>query len=433
MLLRIILNNFLSFRESTQFDMFPNPRRTSEAEHVYTRSGISFLKQAAVYGPNGAGKSNLIEGIMFLKSFVTEKDFFNREVYERCRFRLDPDSGRKPTELMVEFIASDGQPYIYFISLDVDGVAEESLMASGLGKTDDILIFRRRRDALDLRGNVSEEVGEIISRLLRLNPYSSFVALNHDLPVVNDPAIGELFGWFDTSVLTISPSSTLPTLIEWIVKERELKEFIGDMLPRLCLGIEGMDVEIQPAEEWIRSHTAELPESTLDNLNDGEFISRMKNERVSLAVFAENGVKKIGRLLFSQLGPEGYAGQMDIESQSDGTVRLLTLLPALYNAVKGGKTVIVDEIDYRMHPKLSVGIVEYFANNRETNGQLIFTTHETALMEKRHLLRNDEIWFADKREGVTRLYSLNDYRLHHTMSVRNGYMDGRFGAIPRIQ
>lgn len=150
-------------------------------------------------------------------------------------------------------------------------------------------------------------------------------------------------------------------------------------------------------------------------------------------MFSEKGVKKVSRLVFKQIGSDGFIGKLDIQSQSAGTVRLLTLLPAIYAAVKKGATIVIDEIDYKMHPSLVVGLVEYFAKNQDSTGQLIFTTHETSLMEEKHLLRNDEIWFVDKKDGSSRLYSLNDFKLHHSLSVRNGYLDGRFGAKPCIE
>lgn len=102
--------------------------------------------------------------------------------------------------------------------------------------------------------------------------------------------------------------------------------------------------------------------------------------------------------------------------QSDGTLRALTLLPALYYACKQGKTVVVDEINCCLSPTMVKGIVEYFAKTADTNGQLIFTTHDNQLLDERDILRSDEIWFVDKREGASVIYSHNDFKEHHTIS-----------------
>ena len=75
------------------------------------------------------------------------------------------------------------------------------------------------------------------------------------------------------------------------------------------------------------------------------------------------------------------------------------------------------------------GIVEFFAKTNDTNGQLIFTTHDTALLDAKDVLRSDEIWFVDKREGASVLYSHNDFKEHNTISTLRGYNEGRYGAI----
>ena len=73
--------------------------------------------------------------------------------------------------------------------------------------------------------------------------------------------------------------------------------------------------------------------------------------------------------------------------------------------------------------------MEYFAKTERTNGQLIFTTHDTQLLNEKDILRPDEIWFVDKRKGASVLYSYNDFKEHHTISPFRGYNEGRYGAI----
>ena len=75
------------------------------------------------------------------------------------------------------------------------------------------------------------------------------------------------------------------------------------------------------------------------------------------------------------------------------------------------------------------GIVEYFANNDSSNGQFIFTTHDTQLLDEENILRSDEIWIVDKREGASVLYTHNDFKEHHTISRLRGYNEGRYGGI----
>ena len=109
--------------------------------------------------------------------------------------------------------------------------------------------------------------------------------------------------------------------------------------------------------------------------------------------------------------------------------RTFQLVYTLYYACKQGKTVVVDEINCCLSPTMVKGIVEYFAKTADTNGQLIFTTHDNQLLDERDMLRSDEIWFVDKREGASVLYSHNDFKEHHTISPFRGYNEGRYGAI----
>ncbi|MDR0395555.1 MAG: ATP-binding protein, partial [Tannerella sp.] len=74
----------------------------------------------------------------------------------------------------------------------------------------------------------------------------------------------------------------------------------------------------------------------------------------------------------------------------------------------------------------------FYADNK-SNGQLIFTTHTTRLLNQQELVRPDEIWLTEKSEGHTEMFSLNDFKLHNTLNIENGYLDGRYGAVPVIE
>lgn len=87
-------------------------------------------------------------------------------------------------------------------------------------------------------------------------------------------------------------------------------------------------------------------------------------------ISVEDGVQKISQMMFRQFGENGFSKEMDIQAQSDGTVRLLSLVPAFYAAMQSGKTVAIDELDHSIHPHLVRELVRYFSSH-ETNGQLI--------------------------------------------------------------
>lgn len=453
MLLRIIIENFLSFKDTVQFDMFPNRKRTALDYHVYTHGVVPVLKQAAVYGANGAGKSNLVKALGFIRDFATDKDFLEHDHADKWVYALQKAPNELPLEIALEFLVNDTEGYIYAISISKRGVEKEKLYKSGFGDGAPTPVFERAAGEVKFNFEIPDNLRVLVKRLLKRNPNSSFLALNGEFPVVAGRDIFRALAWLRNSLVLIDSSSTVPALIHMLRKDKALMEFTDETMRKLCLGISSVDIETEDASEWVMKHADMISPDEIDRLKDNEFIARMDNERQSVSAFSEHGVKKVARFVFNQYGTDGYIGKMDISNQSDGTVRLLTLLPGLYEAIYKGRTVIIDEINHQMHPALILGLVKRFATDRNTKGQLIFTTHETSFLEevpkrweecgekrkfevrdiKKHkekLLRNDEIWFAEKKEGQTRLYSLNDFKFHNTLSVRNAYFDGRFGAYP---
>jgi len=94
--------------------------------------------------------------------------------------------------------------------------------------------------------------------------------------------------------------------------------------------------------------------------------------------------------------------------------------------------VVVDELDASLHTYLAEDIISLF-NSKTTNpngAQLIATTHDTNLLNRK-LLRRDQIWFTEKDDkGATALYPLTDIRTRNTDNIEKGYLEGRFGAVP---
>jgi hypothetical protein len=110
---------------------------------------------------------------------------------------------------------------------------------------------------------------------------------------------------------------------------------------------------------------------------------------------------------------------------------MLTLIPAFYDALFNEKTVFVDEIENSIHPNLIFEMVKYYSSKR-SNGQLIYTTHLSKLMDQQELLRLDEYWIVRKESGQTKMRSLSEFSIHNTIKIENGYLQGRYGGVPRV-
>jgi hypothetical protein len=428
MLLRLKIKNFLSFFEETTFDMFPNPKRASFPNHIYGEMTVPLLKQAAIYGANGSGKSNFIKAISFLKTFVTNEDFLKNVDLEDYIFQL---TAAKQTKICfeIEFLIK-GKYLIYKLELDKQNI-QETLSHSGLGKTADKPIFRRNGTEI-----TSSYLGNETSakQLLTMNPMSSLFPLNQKFPVLANEDVKLAFEWFASNLEIITINSTIPAMIELMSKQSALLNLANEIFENIGVGINAVKIAETPFEKWVTNHkNANELHKIMENdpLKPNTGITRIENNRNVFSVSLKKGIKTVQEFLFEQLGQSGFKKEMKISAQSDGTVRLLTLIPAMYDAIHKHKVVFVDEIDNSIHPNLMFSLLRFYGA-KVSKGQLIYTTHTTRLINQQELLRPDEIWLTEKENGNSRMYSINNFKIHNTINLENGYLDGRFGAIPQI-
>ncbi|WP_018463676.1 AAA family ATPase [Segatella paludivivens] len=431
MILRVILKNFLSFNEEAQFDMFPNRKRTSLSKHINVfEDKVAVLKMAAIYGSNGAGKSNLLKGLNFLKELATDKTFLDKESVGKYFFGLKKDAGMQPLELTVEFITKAGVPYVYSVEITKGGIKYETLQVSGLGKSDNINVFTREGRKVQYAITPSEEISKMVTVWLEKNPFASLLTINNDVPILTDENINNGQKWFEDELEIIGLHSFTPALIDIFKNKQRVRKFASQLFKAIDLGIDDVKVETENIEDYISTHNASmLPIDKVKKMRSGR-MSQIVNFRNTSIISIEKGVQKISQMMFEQFGKDGFSKEMDIQAQSDGTVRLLSLVPAFYDAMKVGKTVVIDELDHSIHPHLVRELVRYFSSQK-TKGQLIFTTHQTCLLNQ-NFIRTDEVWLVEKKDGCTHMYSLNDFKIHNTISLENGYLEGRYGAIPFI-
>lgn len=428
MLLRLKIRNFLSFFEETVFDMFPNPKRASFPNHIYGEMTVPLLKQAAIYGANGSGKSNFIKAVSFLKAFVTNEDFLKNVDLDDYIFQLTSAKQSK-ISFEIEFFIKE-KYFVYKLEIDKKDI-QESLFQSGLGKTTDKLLFKRKGAELT-SGYIGNESSA--KQLLAMNPQSSLLPLNQKFPVLTSEDVKLAYEWFEKKLEIVTINSTIPDLIELMSKQTALLSLTNEIFENIGVGINAVKIADTPFEQWVtdNKNTKGL-QQIMENvpLKPNTGISRIENNRNTFSVSLKKGVETVQEFLFEQLGQSGFKKEMKITSQSDGTVRLLTLLPAIYEAINKQKVVFIDEIDNSIHPNLMFSLLHFYGA-KASKGQLIYTTHTTRLINQQELLRPDEIWLTEKENGNSKMYSINNFKIHNTINLENGYLDGRYGAIPQI-
>ena len=428
MLLRLIIKNFLSFDDEVQFDMFPNMKRTQMADHIYTDlCDVPVLKQTAIYGQNGAGKSNLVKALEFMRAFALDKDFIKSIEIDKFFYLLKDNASNDPISLSLEF-EQNKRFFFYEIEIGPKQVVKEGLYESFPKESRLDLVYERKEREVTFAKTVDSTIMDAIKKLLGKNPMSSLMALNSEFPIVADERCARAAKWFKAKLEIIGVHSFLPTLIDMLRDNKPMMEFVKGLVHCLGVGVNAMNLQETDFDSWAKNHIAIAKNLPID-MDKVKSMSLSANSTPVLSINVKDGVRKVYQLIFDNIGKNGFVGRLDTSMQSDGTLRALTLLPALYYACKLGKTVVVDEINCCLSPTMVKGIVEYFAKTNGTNGQLIFTTHDNQLLDEKDILRSDEIWFVDKREGASVLYSHNDFKEHHTISPYRGYNEGRYGAI----
>ncbi len=132
--------------------------------------------------------------------------------------------------------------------------------------------------------------------------------------------------------------------------------------------------------------------------------------------------------------------KLSLQNESSGTQKMITLFMHFHRVIQGGYPIFIDELNAKLHPLLVRLLLNMFSNpeTNPNNAQLIFTTHDSWLMKK-DILRRDEIWFTDKNiNGVSELYSLVEFKDNKGKNIRNdenyekNYLLGKYGAIPNL-
>jgi hypothetical protein len=144
-------------------------------------------------------------------------------------------------------------------------------------------------------------------------------------------------------------------------------------------------------------------------------------------------LKRLRVLAWHQRADSSEEVALDIGDESDGTQKLFEFSGGWLRALEWGATLLVDELDRSLHPHMMRFLVGLFHSRKnEKNAQLLFTTHDTTLLDT-ELLRRDQIWFVEKdKQGSSSLYSLLEYSPRKDEALERGYLKGRYGAIPFI-
>lgn len=429
MLIRFTAENFLSFHEETEFNMLTGEIRRLPS-HVYKLPQIDLLKAAVIYGANGAGKSNLIRAISILCSIVTEG---NIDVVERDQeFKLG-DTASNPSTLEIEFVYNK-KGYAYGISFKDGEIYEEWLYLLGYQKKEDELVFERKRgkkgrSGLKLHPKYTKSQKD--SLLIQVYEEDLLVSNVPFIWLVKDKKYKEIssaFQWFDKCVLFVFPHTRYSGLVDHFILDKDFKEFTNNTLNSFSTGVEEIDIQTIDFDQFFGEDNLAEKERVLKKIKGGD--SEEVGKHKSAVAMMEDGKPVVKKPVTYHINPKGEKVKFELYQESDGTLRLLDFIPVVFLLNHYPVTVFIDEVDQSIHTSLLKEFIAKIQNKRDTAGQLVFTTHESNLLDL-DLFRQDEIWFAEKCEnGASHFYPLSDFDIRPDLDIRKGYLSGRFGAIP---
>jgi AAA15 family ATPase/GTPase len=406
MVLEIRLSNFFSIRDEITLDLQAGKIRSKGikalVQNTFEHNGQKVLKTVALYGANASGKSNIIKAIRFCCAMVFESQNHNdNAIFNFIPFKFSGYQN-KPSTFFIRFIMNQIL-YEYSYSLTRDQILTEDLFYYPKGRK--ALVFNRNERK---KGEKKDKYsfGSVIKRPLDVVENTSVKTLFISRASQLDRDIAkEVFNFFANEFLLGFPLFDKMSRIEELYKENR------DLLLK-ALQIADSDIiniKMSKEEVMVKSLNAQFPQNAVT-------ISDQKQLQLKFTTYH----KEESEVPFDLLTEE-----------SEGTIRLFAMLLTIIDIVKKNKVLILDELETSLHNDIVEFIIALF--HASHSAQLIFSTHNTNLINLRKL-RKDQIYFVNKKKDAsTDLYSLFDYKdFRDTMDAEKGYLQGRFDAIPYI-
>ena len=398
MLCQFTVKNFKSIRDEMTFDMQAAAISEHEDRVIKDRDGELFLPISAVYGPNGGGKSNVLEALHSLVFKVMRPLYAtsdNENMAIRIKriliepFAFSAETANAPTEFELFFRTALAE-YRYELTVRKDVIEYERLDRVKLETGRRSALFERDENEITLKGVFTKlKTSEDLSETL---PLLSYLGITY----AKNEVVQDVLNWFDNRIDFLNYGNPQQELRMAVSNSEDVKKLMLDMIKEMDLDIVDFRVE--------------------------------EREHDRIEVFTKHVV-------------DDYETELNLFDESSGTKKLFGLLPFIAQSLLEGTTLVIDELDAKIHPVLLRYIIMMF-NNIEINkhgAQLIFTSHDLSTMNS-EVFRRDEIWFVAKgNKENSKLYSLVEFKNDKGESVRKDakfdkqYLEGKYGADPYLR
>ena len=383
MLLQFYFSNYRSFEGEGILDMRASGSNELSS-HVRNTLNERVLPVTAIYGANASGKSSVFEAFQFMAFCVLESLSFSDE-NKKNPYKLKVDSFKfsesreKPSEFEINYIDKKGKKELYYnygFKIDNSGILGEYLASNtktGVKRNEDYTyIFKREKNQKLYLDSSIEKFRENLE--ISLKEKTLLVSLGAKLNI--DEFIRVRTWFINTEVINFSNSL--------------YGAFLENILPNNII-----------ESEEVRKNLVSFINSFDDSIIDIEV------EKISAIDENDKDNYRVFTIHKSDKGTS--TARISMNEESSGTKKMFSLYQTLLDVLEKGGVFFADELDIKLHPLLMRNILLTFTDKEKNpnNAQLIFTTHNTIYMDM-DLLRRDEIWFVEKDNGVSNLYSLDD-------------------------
>ena len=402
MLLEFKCSNHRSIKEEVSFSMIAGSDNTSE-ELLKEYGNFRVLRSAVIYGANGSGKSNFISALLFMCDLVSNSiNYQPGQGVFQARHKLSAEDSS--SRYSIQFVRNDIR-YAYGFSVKQNLIQDEYLYYFPKGRQ--VKIFERDRSGIRPGGRYKGMFGVSVS-ILKDNRLFLSCAANYS----NVKEIEEAFMFFKTDIVVYNPE--INNWTEYSIKLMQdndmMKKIFLNILRALGTGAKDVKVKLEKIKLADLPQELQLPDALKSLLGTKE------------------GNRIEAKVIYDQF-------EVDLMTEeSTGVKRLFQMICPIIDILNKGKILICDELETSLHESVIFQIVQLFQNyQKDKFAQLIFSTHDTSLLDS-DLFRRDQVWFTQlNNERATDLYSLVEIKnVRKSENLEKGYVSGKYGAIPML-
>ncbi|GJM34789.1 MAG: transporter [Saprospiraceae bacterium] len=418
MLVEFSVRNFRSFLDHQSLSLKAT-RITEYSENTFENNLLSqrLLKTIAVYGANSSGKSNLLRAMGMMKSILFTN--FQQRSNERISFDpflLNDNSKSESTHFEVLFTTKN-HVFRYGFEFNSKAFLQEWLFDHTDNK--EIPLFVRIEEGIQVFPEFSE--GNDLEEKTREN--ALFLSVVNQF---NGSISNEVIEWFNHFNIIDGIGHTDYRGITFrLLEDKEMRSKLLKFYIDLDLGFKNLVIDKTPFDP--SKLPFEVPE---------EIIAQMTADMEGKLMASLNSIHDI---LDYEGGKFGETNFNVRTQESSGTNKVIDLSGLIFHTLLEGGTLIIDELDAKLHPHLTIAIIRLFQlkETNPKNAQLIFATHNTNILSIGRL-RRDQIILSEKNHNAsTEIYPLVNYKVDNRKirkdnSFEKDYLLGRYGGIPSI-